>query len=115
MSPDPLAAAQAAAELGVPIHTIGIGSTTGMLLEVNGFTVFTRLDEQTLQLISQITGGNCFNAKSEEDLASIYRNIAPQLVIKEEEMEVTSIFAGIGILTLLVGGVISLLWFSRLP
>lgn len=115
MSPDPLAAAQAALDLGIPIHTIGIGSAAGVTLDVNGFTVFTQLDEQTLQLIAQTTGGNYFNARNEADLATIYKNIAPQLVIKEEEMEVTSIFAGVGILTLLVGGVFSLLWFSRLP
>jgi len=115
MSPDPLAAAQAALDLGIPIHTIGIGTAAGVTLDVNGFTVFTQLDEQTLQLIAQTTGGNYFNARNEADLATIYKNIAPQLVIKEEEMEVTSIFAGVGILTLLVGGVFSLLWFSRLP
>jgi Ca-activated chloride channel family protein len=115
MSPDPLAAAQAAADLGVRIHTIGIGSPAGTILEVNGFTVFTQLDEVTLQQISQMTDGAYFYAENEEELQSIYKDIDPQLVIKEEEMEVTSLFAGIGILTLLVGGVISLLWFSRLP
>jgi Ca-activated chloride channel family protein len=115
MSPDPLVAAQAAADLGVRIHTIGIGSPTGTILQVNGFTVFTQLDELTLQQISQMTDGAYFYAENEEDLESIYKNIDPQLVIKEEEMEVTSIFAGVGILTLLVGGLISLLWFSRLP
>ncbi|MEJ2266640.1 MAG: VWA domain-containing protein [Anaerolineales bacterium] len=35
-SPDPLAAAQAAADRGVRIYTIGIGSTTGITLQVNG-------------------------------------------------------------------------------
>lgn len=115
MSPDPLAAAQAAADLGVRIHSIGIGSPVGTILEVNGFTVFTKLDEPTLQLVSQMTGGTYFNATNEAELETIYKNIDPQLVIKEEEMEVTSIFAGVGILTLLVGGMISLLWFSRLP
>jgi hypothetical protein len=37
------------------------------------------------------------------------------LVIKPEKMEVTSIFAGAGLLVLLIGGAFSLLWFSRLP
>ena len=30
-------------------------------------------------------------------------------------MEVTSLFAGASILVMLIGGVFSLLWFSRLP
>ena len=36
-------------------------------------------------------------------------------MVKPEKMEVTSLFAGASILVLLVGGVLSLLWFSRLP
>jgi hypothetical protein len=30
-------------------------------------------------------------------------------------MEVTSLLAGIGMLTLLIGGALSLLWFGRVP
>jgi len=115
MSPDPFVAAQAAADRGVRVHSIGIGSSAGTVLQVNGFTVFTQLDEPMLQQISQMTDGAYFNAENEEELQTIYKNIAPQLVIKQEDMEVTSIFAAIGILTLLIGGVFSLLWFSRLP
>ena len=44
-NPDPLAAAQAAAQRGVRIHTIGLGSAAGTTVHVNGFTVHTQLDE----------------------------------------------------------------------
>jgi Ca-activated chloride channel family protein len=115
VSPDPLAAAQAAADRGVRIYTIGIGSAAGIPLHVNGFNVFTRLDEPTLQGIAQITDGAYYNAESQEDLRAIYENLNLELVIKPEEMEVTSLFAGFGVLLLLIGGVFSLLWFSRLP
>ena len=114
-SPDPLAAAQAAADRGVRIYTIGIGSTTGITLQVNGFTVVTQLDEAMLQQISQITDGAYFKAESEEDLHNIYDNLEPQLVTRPEKTEVTSIFAGVSILMLLFGGTFSLLWFSRMP
>jgi Ca-activated chloride channel family protein len=115
VSPDPLAAAQAAADRGVRIFTVGIGSAAGTTLHVNGFTVHTQLDEATLRQISQLTDGAYYNAENEQDLRTIYENLTPQLVIKPEEMEVTSIFAGAGILVLLIGGAFSLLWFSRLP
>ena len=115
VSPDPLAAAQAAADRGVRIYTIGIGSAAGIPLHVNGFNVYTRLDEATLQGIAQITGGAYYNAESQEDLRAIYENLDLQLVIKPEEMEVTSLFAGTAVLLLLIGGICSLLWFSRLP
>jgi len=115
VSPDPLAAAQTAADRGVRIHTVGIGDAAGTLLHVNGFTVHTQLDEPMLQQISQLTDGVYYNAESEQDLLAIYENLYPQLAIKPEKMEVTSIFAGASILVLLIGGAFSLVWFSRLP
>jgi len=114
-SPDPLAAAQTAADRGVRIYTVGIGSAAGTTLHINGFTVHTQLDEALLKQISQLTDGTYYNAENEQDLRTIYDNLNPQLMIKPEKTEVTSIFAGTSILVLLIGGVFSLLWFSRLP
>lgn len=114
-APNPLDAAQVAADRGVRIYTVGIGSPEGTTLHVNGFTVHTQLNEEMLQQISQITGGTYYKAENEQELLSIYDHLDPQLVIKPEKMEVTSIFAGASILILLVGGVFSLVWFSRLP
>jgi Ca-activated chloride channel family protein len=113
--PDPLAAAQAAADRGVRIYAVGIGSPQGTTLHVNGFTVHTSLDEATLQQIAQFTEGAYYNAQSQEDLRAIYNDLDLQLVIKPEETEITALFAGIGILFLLIGGIFSLLWFSRVP
>lgn len=113
--PDPFEAAQAAADRGVPIYPIGIGSAEGSILQIEGFTVLSRLDEETLQLIAELTGGVYHNAANEEDLRTIYETLSPQLVVRSQEMEVTSIFAGASILLLAVGGIFSLLWFSRLP
>jgi len=53
--PDPLAAAQAAADRGVRVHTVGIGSAAGTTVDVEGFMVHTRLDEALLERI-QISG-----------------------------------------------------------
>ncbi len=114
-SPDPLAAAKTASDRGVRIYTVGIGSAEGTVVHVNGFTVHTQLDEATLQKIAQISGGTYYNAESEKDLVNIYSNLDPKLVIKPQEMEITSFFAGAGIFVLLVGAAFSLIWFSRLP
>jgi Ca-activated chloride channel homolog len=113
--PNPLEVAQVAVDRGVRIYTVGIGSATGTNLHVNGFTVHTQLNEPLLQQISQLTGGIYYNAETEQDLRAVYDNLSPQLVLKPEKTEVTAIFAGLGILVLLIGGTISLLWFGRLP
>ncbi|MEP7289508.1 MAG: VWA domain-containing protein [Chloroflexota bacterium] len=114
-SPDPLVAAQAAADRGVRIYTVGIGSTAGTNIKVDGFTIHTQLDEATLQQISQLTGGAYYNADNEQDLRSIYDHLNTELVVKPEKTEITSILAGISIFIMLIGGIFSLLWFSRLP
>ncbi len=114
-APDPMEMAQTAADHGVRIYTIGIGSPLGTVMNIDGFNVFTQLDEAMLQTISDMTGGSYYNAESTEELFDIYDNLDRQLVVRPEPMEVTPLFAGLSILTLLVGGALSLLWFGRVP
>ena len=114
-NPDPLEAALTAAQQGVRVYTIGVGSPTGTTLTVNEFTVFTQLNEPVLQQIASMTDGMYFNAQSAEDLHEIYDNLDVRVIVRPEKTEITSIFTGASILLMLLGGVFSLLWFSRLP
>jgi len=114
-NPDPLAAAQTAADRGVRIYTVGIGSPTGTTVHINGFSLHTQLDQATLQQISHITGGTYYNAQSAQDLLKIYDHLDTQLVNKPEKTELTALFAGASIFFMVIGGLFSLLWFSRLP
>ena len=113
--PDPGAAAQAAADQGVRIYTVGIGSAAGTTLDVDGFKVHTQLDAATLQHISEVTGGTYYAAADEQDLHKVYDELDTRLVVKPQMIEVTSLFAGASVLLLVVGGVFSLLWLGRLP
>jgi Ca-activated chloride channel family protein len=114
-SPDPIAAAQTAANMGVRIYTVGLGSAAGTTLNLDGFQVFTQLDQATLQQISQTTGGTYYGATDAQQLRSIYDNLNTQLVVQPQETEITSLVAGVGLLMLLAGGLVSLLWLGRLP
>ena len=113
--PDPIMAADIAADLGVRIYTVGIGTTAGSDITVEGFTVHSQLDEPLMRMIAQDSGGNYYGAANEEELFKIYNDLKPKLTVKTEEMEITSIFAGVGMLVLLIGGILSLLWFGRAP
>ncbi|PKO13765.1 MAG: hypothetical protein CVU39_17210 [Chloroflexi bacterium HGW-Chloroflexi-10] len=112
---NPQEAAQAAADRGVHIDALGFGTTAGVVLEVDGFNIHTSLDESALREISQVAGGTYYNIQNEPDLQAVYKNISPELVIKSQMMEVTSIFAGAGIFFALMGAICSLFWFSQLP
>ena len=113
--PDPLAAAQAAADQGVRIYTVGIGSAAGTTLTINGFKVHTQLDAATLQHISDITGGAYYAAEDEQGLAKVYDDLDTRLIVKPEMIEVTALFAGASVLLFAIGGVFSLAWLGRLP
>jgi Ca-activated chloride channel family protein len=112
---DPLEAAQMAIEQGVRVYTVGIGGAGGTTLEIDGFNVFTRLDENVLKDIAQLTEAEYYNAEDSDDLRSVYQNLDPKFVVRPEKMEITSILGGISMLVLLLGGAISLLWFGRIP
>lgn len=75
----PITAAGYAKELGVRVYTIGIG-TTGRV-RMPGGSIFgnnyidSKLDEEMLQEIAEITGGNYYRAKNNNQLKSIYDEI----------------------------------------
>lgn len=112
---DPLRVAQLAANAGVRIFPIGIGRPEGTVIELDGFSVATVLNEAILQDIAGLTNGEYFYAEDAADLEEIYDNIDLQLTIRGEKMEITSIIAGIGLLLFLIGGLLSMLWFGRVP
>ena len=114
-SPDPLQISQIAAEAGVRIYPVGIGSQEGAILEIDGYNVSTQLDETTLQAIADLTNGSYYRAEDEGSLKEIYQNVDLQLTIRGEKMEVTAILAGFSLLLFLVGGVFTLFWFGRMP
>lgn len=113
--PDPVMVTDLAADLGVRVYTIGIGSPEGTVIEVEGFSVHTSLNEELLQYIASTTGGSYYNAGDEEQLRQIYDDLEPRLSIKPEKIEMTSIFAGLGMIVFLIGGMLSLLWFGHVP
>lgn len=113
--PDPAMAAQVAADLGVRVYTVGVGTTAGVNIEVEDMTVHTSLDEALLQFIAFESGGMYYNAGNQEELDRIYGDLEPKLSIKPEEIEMTSVFAGLGMIVFLIGGLLSLLWFGHVP
>jgi Ca-activated chloride channel family protein len=114
-SPEPLEVAQLAADAGVRIYPVGIGTSEGAVLEIDGFNIVTQLNEPGLQAIASLTNGFYYHAQDEKSLREIYQDIDLQMTIKGEEMEITSIIACFGALFFLIGAGLSMLWFGRVP
>ncbi|MBE9538935.1 MAG: VWA domain-containing protein [Proteobacteria bacterium] len=75
----PIDAARLAAELKIKIYTIGIGADEMTLPGLFGSSFGSRqvnpsadLDEEGLQKIAQLTGGQYFRARNPQELANIY-------------------------------------------
>jgi Ca-activated chloride channel family protein len=113
--PDPQQAAQLAADRGVLIHTVGIGSPGGTTLDINGFKVHTQLDAQALQQLANTTGGTYYGADTQAHLDAIYANLDTSLVVKPEKLEVTPLFADAALVALLLGALSSIIWMGRAP
>jgi Ca-activated chloride channel family protein len=113
--PDPIEAAQAAADRGIRVHTVGIGTPEGTTLEINGFRVHTQLNKAMLTRIADTTQGSYYEADNQESLQKIYDSLDTQLVVRPQDVEVTSVFAGAGVIAILLGAVISVVWLGRAP
>lgn len=115
LGPDPAEVAQKAADRGVRVYTVGIGSREGSVLHIQGRSIRTRLDEDLLKQVAETANGAYFNATNEGDLQKIYENLGTRLVLKTEKTEVTAGLTGIAAALSILGGALSLLWFNRLP
>lgn len=113
--PDPLEAAQMAIDQGVRVHTVGVGTIDGAVVEVDGFNLFTQLNQPVLEDIALLTEGTYFTVQQSDDVQSVYEELETEFIVEPREVEVTSALAGVCALLFLAGGLLSLLWFGRIP
>lgn len=114
--PAPLTAAQAAADRGVRVFTIGMGTVAGTTIEGReGFSFRAVLDEETLKRVAALTDAKYFHASDENALLTIYQNLATGVVVTDEKEESTVVFTALAFVLLVMGGILSLVWFNRLP
>jgi Ca-activated chloride channel family protein len=111
--PDPLDAAKMAADRGVRVFTVGFGTAEGGLIGFEGWSVYVRLDEETLKAVADVTRAEYFNASTSAELRKVYRDLHSKLVLERKNVEVTSLITmGAALLVLLALG-LSLWWSSR--
>jgi Ca-activated chloride channel family protein len=115
LGPPPLNVAQEAAAAGIKVYTVGIGTAQGTVLHIQGQSVLTRLDENTLQGIASATGGQYLNAQTESQLSQVYSQLALQQHVENTPVEVTFLAASGALLLMVLAAALSLLWFNRLP
>jgi Ca-activated chloride channel homolog len=115
----PMEAAADAKALGVPVFTIALGTDQGMVDVPDETGNLRRIpvppDKLTLQRIAETTGARFFAAPSNDDLKDVYRELGSKIGFVKEKQEITVVFAAGGLLFLVAGAAMSLVWFSRFP
>ncbi|HEY8250357.1 MAG TPA: VWA domain-containing protein [Burkholderiales bacterium] len=112
--PDSVQAAKMAAERGVRIYTVGVGTPDGKIIGFEGWSMRVRLDEETLKSVADITRGEYFYAGNALDLKKVYQALNAKLVLERKKTEVTALFAAIAALFAVVSAALSLAWFHRI-
>ena len=115
VGPDPLKVAEIAADQGVRVYTVGIGTQEGATLTANGWSMRVHLDEQKLTKIASMTGAEYFRASSASELKKIYQSLGARLVLKKRQSsEITALFVALGAALAMTGVLLSLFWFNRI-
>jgi Ca-activated chloride channel family protein len=112
--PNPIEAAKMAADRGVRVYTVGIGTPKGEVISSEGWSMRVRLDEEALKQIANATQGEYFFAGNATDLKKIYRSLNSKLFFERKETEVTALFAAAAAAFALLSATLSLLWFNRI-
>lgn len=111
--PDPVEAAKMAAERGVRVYTVGIGTKEGETIGFEGWSMRVRLDEDALKTVANITRADYFYAGTAEDLKKVYQSLSTRLVVEKKETEISALFAALGALLAAAAAGLSVAWFGR--
>jgi len=110
---DTLEAAKMAAERGVRIHVVGLGTVDGPVGAADGLAIYMQLDEPTLREVARMTGGEYHHAGTAEELRSVYQGLGSRLQVETRQTEIAPVLALLAAIVVLAAVTLSLRWFGR--
>jgi Ca-activated chloride channel family protein len=111
---DSLDAAKVAADRGVRVYTVGVGTVDGETIGFEGWSMRVKLDEETLKSIARATQAEYFYAGTASDLKKVYETLSSRLAIEKKETEISALLALVAAAFALLSAGLSLLWFNRI-
>lgn len=110
---DTLKAAQMAAERGVRVHVIGLGTPDGHLAAGEGMAFYLQLDEAALREVARVTGGEYHSASTAQALHAVYQDLGSKAQLQTRETELTALLCLLAAGLLVAGAGLSVAWFGR--
>ena len=104
---DTATAAAVAEKAGVHVDTVGVGTVTGTTVDVEGYHLFTGLNEAALQSISQTTGGTYHPASNASELNGIASSIDLRLTVANQPLPLAGALIAFALALLAAGAVLT--------
>jgi Ca-activated chloride channel homolog len=111
---DSLEAAKAAADRGVRVYTVGVGTVDGETIGFEGWSMRVKLDEETLKGIARATQAEYFYAGTAADLKKVYETLSSRLAVEKKETEISGLMALLAAALAVLSAGLSLAWFNRI-
>lgn len=105
---DPLELTDMISSAGVRVYPVGLGSTAGTVLEVDGFRIATALREQRLRDIAERTDGRYVAGADPQALAAVAEAVDLAWTVAPRRVELTAVAAALAGLLMLGSVVLSL-------
>jgi Ca-activated chloride channel family protein len=96
----PEEAAREAKTRGVRVYTVGLGTAADPATFRSGY--WGVLDEPTLRMIADVTGGRYYKAEEARQLREIYRGLAKVIGWTRRQTDVSAVVGGIGLVLLTI-------------
>lgn len=110
---DTAEAAKMAADRGVRVYTVGVGTVEGEVIGFEGWSMRVRLDEESLKAVARDTKGEYFYAGTAENLKQVYESLSTRLTVEKKETEISGLLALAAAVLVLLSAGLSLFWFNR--
>lgn len=111
---DPMEAAKLAADYGVRVYTVGVGTVNGETIGFEGWSMRVRLDEESLKAIAAKTQAEYFYAGTAQDLKKVYTSLSSKLTMQKKDTEISGLLALLGAALAVLSAGLSMLWFNRI-
>ena len=111
---DSLDAAKLAADRGIRVYTVGVGTVNGETIGFEGWSMRVKLDEETLKSIARATQAEYFYAGTAGDLKKVYETLSSRLAVEKKETEISGLLALMAAALALLSAGLSLAWFNRI-
>ncbi|APW38554.1 ABC transporter ATP-binding protein [Rhodoferax koreense] len=106
-------AAKMAADHGVKVYAVGLGTVDGEVASSEGWSMYLRLDEPSLKAVAATTQGEYFYAGTAENLRTVYEHLSTRMRVEARETELSGLLALAAALLAVVAAALSLWWFNR--